>query len=115
MLLTNETDFWKSCRDNSLKPKYESQRKISKSLEPAKLKAPVLFTSPERLVLTLKQQRLRNKQLEEHIEKIKLEIETSGKPINKSLESDLVTLCSKADSKAVPPFMKLFWEEQKNS
>ena len=112
MLLTNEMDICKPCRDNSLKLKHENLRKISKSLEPAKLKAPVSFTSPERLVLTLKQQRLRNKQLEEHIEKIKLEIETSGKHINESLESDLVTLYSKADSRVVPPFMKLFWEEQ---
>ena len=112
MLLVNEIDICKPCRDSSFKLKYENQRKISKSIEPAKLKAPVSFTSPERLVLTLKQQRLKNKQLEEHIEKMKLEIEASGKHINESLESDLVTLYSKADSKVVPPFMKLFWEEQ---
>ena len=112
MLLANEMDICKPCRDNARKLKYENQRKISKSLEPAKLKAPVSFTSPERLVLTLKQQRLRNKQLEEHIEKMKLEIETSGKHINESLESDLMTLYSKADSKVISPFMKLFWEEQ---
>ena len=102
----------KPCRDNSRKLKYENQQKISKSLEPAKLKAPVSFTSPERLVLKLKQQRLRNKQLEGHIEKMKLETETSGKHTNESLESDLMTLYSKADSKVIPPFMKLFWEEQ---
>ena len=105
-------DICKPCRDNSRKLKYENQQKISKSLKPAKLKAPVSFTSPERLVLKLKQQRLRNKQLEEHIEKMKLETETSGKHTNESLESDLMTLYSKADSKVIPPFMKLFWEEQ---
>ena len=112
MLLVNAIDICKPCRDSSFKLKYKNQRKISKSIEPAKLKAPVSFTSPERLVLTLKQQRLKNKQLEEHIEKMKLEIEASGKHFNESLESDLVTLYSKADSKVVPPFMKLFWEEQ---
>ena len=112
MLLANEMNICKPCRDNARKLKYENRRKISKSLEPAKLKAPVSFTSPERLVLTLKQQRLRNKQLEEHIEKMKLETETSGKHTNESLESDLMTLYSKADSKVIPPFMKLFWEEQ---
>ena len=112
MLLVNEIDTCKPCRDNSLKLKYKNQRKISKSLETAKVKAPVSFTSPERLVLILKQQRLRNKQLEEHVEKIKLQIEASGKHVNESLESDLVTLYSKADSKLVPPFLKRFWEEQ---
>ena len=107
MLWVNEIDTCKPCRDNSLKLKYKNQRKISKSLEPAKLKAPVSFTSPERLVLTLKQQRLRNKQLEEHIEKMKLEIEASGKHIN-----EMVTLYLNADSKVVLPFMKLFCEKQ---
>ena len=71
MLLVNQMDICKPCRDNSRKLKYENQQKISKSLEPAKLKAPVSFTSPERLVVTLKQQKLRNKQLEEDIEKMK--------------------------------------------
>ena len=114
MLLVNEIYICKPCRGNSklLKLKYKNQREMSKSLEPAKLKAPVSFTSSERLVLTLKQERLRNKQLEEHIGKVKLEIEASGKHINESFESDLVILYSKADIKAVPPFMKLFWEEQ---
>ena len=107
MLLVNETDICKPCRDNSLKLKYKNQRKISKSLEPTKLKAPVSFTSPGRLVLTLKQQRLRNKQLEEHIEKMKLEIEASGKHIN-----EMVRLYLNADSKVVLPFMKLFCEKQ---
>ena len=112
MLFTNKMDICKPFRDNSLKLKYGNQRKISKSLEPAKLKAPVSFTSPERLILTRKQQRLRDKQLEEHIEKVKLEIEKSGKRINESLDSDFLTMYSQADSKVVPPFMKLFWEEQ---
>ena len=112
LLLANEMDICKPRRGKSRKLKYENQRKISKSLEPPKLKAPVSFTLPERLVLTFKQQRLRNKQLEKHIEKMMLEIETSGKHINESLESDLMTLYSKADSKVIPPFMKLFWEEQ---
>ena len=112
MLLANEVDICKPCRNNSMKIKYENQRKISKSLEPAKLKAPVSLTLPERLVLIFNQQRLKNKQLEECTEKMKLEIETSGKHINESLESDLVTLYSKADIKVIPPFTKLFWEEK---
>ena len=41
---------------------------------------------------------------------MKLEIETSGKRIDESLESDLMALYSKEDSKVIPPFMKLFWE-----
>ena len=76
MLLVSEIDICKPCRDNSRKPKYENQQTIFKNLELAKLKAPVSFTSPERLVLILEQQRHRNKQLEEHIKKMTLKIET---------------------------------------
>ena len=92
--------------------KYEGRKKRAASLEPAKLKAPVSTTSPERLVLTLKQQRLKNKELEENLAKMQLEIEKSGQKINETLEDDLISLCSKEDNNSIPPFMKLFWDEQ---
>ena len=67
---------------------------------------------PERLVLTLKQQILKNKELEENLAKMRLEIEKSGQRINETLENDLISLYSKEDSHSIPPFMKLFWDEQ---
>ena len=92
--------------------KYESRKKEAASLEPAKLKAPVSITSTERLVLTLKQQRLKNTKLEESLAKMQLEIEKPGRKINETLEDDLISLYSKEDNNSIPPFMKRFWNEQ---
>ena len=78
------------------------------------MKASVRITSPERLILTHKQQRLKNKELEESLAKMRLEIEKSGQKINETLENDLISLYSKKDSNSIPPFMKLFWDEQQN-
>ncbi len=33
-------------------------------------------------------------------------------PVNSELESDLVTIMSGVDKSSMPPFMKLFWDEQ---
>ena len=87
-------------------------QKCFASLEPAKLKAPVSITSPERLVLTLKQERLKNKELEENLAKIRLEIKKSGRRINETLENGLILSYFKEDSNSIPAFMKLFWDEQ---
>ena len=46
------------CKKKTSHLKYEGTKKGAATLEPAKLKAAVSITLPERLVLTLKQQRL---------------------------------------------------------
>ena len=46
------------CQKKTSHLKYEGTKKGAATLEPAKLKAAVSITLPERLVLTLKQQRL---------------------------------------------------------
>ena len=102
------------CQKKTSNLKYEGRKKGTASLEPATLKVPVSITSPERLVLTLKQQRLKTKELEENLAKMQLEIEKSGQKINETLENDLISLYSKKDSNSIPPFMKLFWDEQQN-
>ena len=80
--------------------------------KPAKLNAPVKFTSPDRLKLTLQQQRLECKQLEEQLENMRKTLEKESEVINPELNNDLVTLFSGSNQKDVPPLMKLFWEEQ---
>ena len=113
MLLKNfDNDVCQPCQKKTSNLKYEGRKKRAASSEPAKLKAPVSITSPERLVLTLKQQRLKNKELEENLAKMQLEIEKSGQKINETLEDDLISLYSKGDNNSIPPFMKLFWDEQ---
>ena len=91
---------------------YDSTRKTKHMNEPAKLNAPVKFTSPERLKLTMQQQRLQCKQLQQQIEDIKTSLEKHGRQVSPDLDKDFTTLFSGVDQKEVPPFMKLFWEEQ---
>ena len=113
MLLKNfDNDLCQPCQKKRSNLKYEGRKKGAASLERAKLKAPVSITSPERLVLTQKQQRLKNKELDENLAKMQLEIEKSRQKINETLEDDLISFYSKEDNNSIPPFMKLFWDEQ---
>ena len=66
------------------------KRKRNNLISPAKLKAPVTLTSPERIKLTLQGLHVENKQLQEELVKI---------------------MCA-ADKSNITPFMKMFWEEQ---
>ena len=81
--------------------------------ETAKLKTPISVTSPDCLVPTLKQQRLRNKVLENMLKKMRCEIDKSGKVVKETLERDLITIYSNIANNEIP-FMKLSWEEQQN-
>ena len=93
---------------------YESRRKESRLNEPAKLFAPIKFTAPERIKLTLQQNRLKCKQFEQQIEDMRQSLANHSKPVDPQLSKDLISLFSGCDEKDVPPFMKLFWEEQQN-
>ena len=72
------------------------------------MKRSVSITSPERLVLTLRQQRLKNKELLKNFAKMSLEIEKSRQKINETLEKGLTLLYSKEDKNSILPVMKLF-------
>nr|XP_012563351.1 unnamed protein product [Hydra vulgaris] len=60
-----------SCHSLQLKSNYEVNNKTKTLKQPAKLNAPLKFTSTERIKLSLKQQRLKCKQLESQIEQMK--------------------------------------------
>ena len=45
---------------------------------------------------------------------MKVSIATNGQDVDSQLNDDFVKLFSGCDQKDVPPFMKLFWEEQQN-
>lgn len=68
----------------------------------------VSITSSERLALTLKQQRLKNKELLNNLAKMSLEIEKSRQKVNETLEKGLTLLYSKENKNSTPPVMKLF-------
>ena len=108
-----------SCRKNSATLTYEHNRKQAKKLEPAKLNAPIASTDPQRLKLTIQgqreiihEQKLECKQLKAELEKMRESIQKHSQPVNKELNSDLVTIFKNSHQKNVPDFMKLFWQEQ---
>ena len=80
---------------------------------PAKLKAPISVTHPNKIKLALQQEREKNKLLQQELQQIKKSIDTSSQPISKDVHKDFVKIFSEHSKKHnISPFMKLFWEEQ---
>ena len=111
-ILVNDTNPCSSCSKFNQKCVYDTTRKQTKLTEPAKLNAPIKNTRPERLKLTIQNQILQCKLFEEEINKMKATLEMDSQPVDSQLSKDFVTLFSGCDQERVPPFMKLFWEEQ---
>ena len=82
--------------------------KRNKSMSPSKLKAPNSLTSPKRLKLVMQQERLKCKQLEVEISKMKTEIEKASKPTEKNLSEDLYKIFSNADNRKLLPLWNYF-------
>ena len=96
--------------DMKIKKKLEVKNK--KNSEPMKPKAPISATNINRIKITLKQERLRCKQLEKEIEKIKKMFKNTKCPeIDQSMNKDLISIFNE-NYTSVTPFMKLFWEQQ---
>ena len=95
-----------ACIDSAKKAK---QCRSSKS---ALLNAPVSKTHPERIKLTLQEQRLKCAQLEQALSEMRAELQKSSMEINNDLNNDFMQILNSAGTK-ITPFMKLFWEEQK--
>ena len=70
----------------------EINRKKVNLEAPAKLKAPIKFTSSEKVKLTLEQHRLENKQLHSQIDKMKSALENCSQKVNPELNNDLLYL-----------------------
>ena len=86
--------------------------KESRSPKPAHLNAPVTKTDPERIKLTLQEQRLKCAQLEQALSEMHVELEKSSMDIYNELSNDFMKILDSADTK-ITPFMKLFWQEQR--
>ena len=94
-LLSEEEQSCSKCHKLKVKVKSEINWEKNKLMSISKPKAPISLTSPTRLKVAMQQERLKCKQLEVEILKMKTEIEKASKPVEKNLT-----------------FMKLFWEEQ---
>eukprot|EP00794_Sanderia_malayensis_P013195 gene13195-14544_t len=62
--------------------------------------------------LALQEYRIENKALKQELETMKKEIEKKSLPVSDSLNGDFETIMSSADDANMPPFMKLFWQQQ---
>ena len=100
------------CHSSSKKFVSEKNRKVSVLNQPAKLNAPIKFTFPERIKLTLKGHRLKCKQLGEELVKMRSAIENHSEIVVPQMSNDFKTIFSGSDTSTVPDFMKLFWDEQ---
>ena len=109
MISENPCSSCCSCSTNII---YETNRKESRLKVPAKLNAPIKFTSPDRIKLTLQDHRLKCKQLEHQIQEMRSSLEKFSEPVDSELGKDFVSLFDNCDEKVIPPFMKLFWQEQ---
>ena len=111
-LLVNKTEICEIC--NSVK-KLASKVSIAKMKRlriPAKPKALVSLTSPDRTKLTLLDQRLKCAQLQRKIDDVAIELKKSSFSLDHELSGDLIQSFSNADSSNVTDFMNLFWQQQ---
>ena len=101
-----------SCHEQSLTLKHSCNRKDANLMKPAALNAPIKFTSPERIKLTLQGERLKCKLLESRIAEMQKSLQNNSKQVDSGLSKDFISLYSSYNKENIPPFMKLFWEEQ---
>ena len=98
------------CNDKYIKTASSAQNK--KMSQPAKLEAPISATSTHRVLLSLREHRLKNKQLEEKLEEMQQEITRSSVEVDPELKGDFLEILNNA-SDNMTPFLQLFWQEQK--
>ena len=80
-------------------------------LTPSKLNAPVSATAPQKIVLTLRQQRNEIKDQNVKIEELQSEIKKHSVTVTPGLHTDLQDIFNNCDKRKISPFMKLFWEK----
>ena len=90
------------------------KRKANSLTMPLKPKAPISLTSPERIKVAIQSYRIENKMLKSEIQNLQNKISKSSMKVDDGLNADLIKIMSNAEKSEVSPFMKLFWEEQKN-
>lgn len=82
------------CVRSESKESLSLKRKRDNLISPAKLKAPISMTSPDRIIKTLQNHRLENKELKEELKKMQDEISTCAVPVQKSLGDDFIKIMS---------------------
>ena len=107
-------DKCQECAKKEVKLRAEFKQK--RIVSPVQPNAPLSFVSPTRLVSTVHSQRAENKSLRlENAalnKRLKEALSKNTLAVDTNLNDDLVTIFKDIPDQKVPPFMKLFWEEQ---
>eukprot|EP00794_Sanderia_malayensis_P002699 gene2699-3120_t len=112
LLIPQSSEKCAECIIIESREKQSLKRKRDNLTLPAKLKAPISSTSSERVKLTLQNYRFENKKLKEEIIIMQEEISQNSLKVDNKLSNDFISIMSGTDETKIPPFMKLFWEEQ---
>ena len=110
-VLTSNT-MCTQCEESDIKLIAHHKTKQQNLSQPAKLKAPLSKTAPEKVVLALRQERLQCAQLKQKLSKLKQQLEKCSVNIDAQLNNDFLTVFYENNEK-VTPFMNLFWQQQK--
>ena len=101
-----------NCMKFKIAESKQIKRKKKNLATTANLNAPITMTSPERLLLTIREYRNENRHLQDEILILKKALDNASVPVNEKLHADLQDIFKNC-SRNLSPFMKLFWEEQK--
>ena len=99
------------CSEYEIAANISRKGKENRLLKPAHIKAPISKTDPERVKLTLQEQRLKCAQLERELHEIKTELQRSNIEIDPKLSDDFTQILDSSSAK-ITPFMSLFWQQQ---
>jgi hypothetical protein len=104
-------DVCNACSEYLISVNTSRKVRQNKLLKPAHVKAPVSKTDPQRLRLTLQNQRLKCAQLESELNEMRAEILKSNIEVDDKLSNDFMKILDSSSAK-ITPFMNLFWQEQ---
>uniref|UniRef100_A0A7M5WX04 THAP-type domain-containing protein n=1 Tax=Clytia hemisphaerica TaxID=252671 RepID=A0A7M5WX04_9CNID len=104
------------CHKMEIKLRSQLNTKKNSLKSPLHPNAPLSFVSPDKLVETVKLQRVENKALMKETkilrERLEAAIEKNSMDVTDDLNNDLIDIFKGIPEDKVPPFMRLFWEEQ---
>ena len=103
-------DSCDSCFNAEVKRQKQS---ATKKVTSVKEKAPLAGSSKERLIATVKQQRIESKVLKEKCSGLEKEIQANSITVNEVLESDIISILDNTNLRKTP-HMNFFWQHQKN-
>ena len=110
-LLVNKTKICEICNTVEKLASKVSIAKIKHLRIPAKPKAPASLTSPDRIKVTLQDQRLKCAQFQRKIDGMAIELKKSSFSVDYELSGDFIQIFSNADRSNVTDFMKLFRQQ----